>query len=195
MRGQNQTILAAVKDAGNEADKTSLQGAKIDTGSGRRNPAGMTSYRLFAAIALVAAVPAPVHAEGPACPDAVPARAEIERTIQAFFDGLRLGDKEPLKQTITETFYAFDVGARFPGTKLGESIRAALDRGVVINWNLGPMDIEVRCDVAWSQWENSGSAGTPPDVAPVRWLESAVLVYEEGRWKIDFFHSQRARPE
>ena len=68
----------------------------------------------------------------------------------------------------------------------------ALDEGVEINWNLGPMDTKVRCDVAWSQWENTGSAGTPPKVNPVSWLESAVLVHEGGRWKIDFFHSQRA---
>lgn len=155
----------------------------------------MRRFHLLAALALIATVPAEVHAGEPECPDLERARADIERTIHAFFDGLRLEDKEPMKQAITKTFYAFDVGARFPGTALGDSVWAALNRGVEINWNLGPMDTEVRCEVAWSQWENTGSAGTPPDVAPVRWLESAVLVYEEGRWKIDFFHSQRARSE
>ena len=169
--------------------------ADVDTVGPRRDRAGMTHQSLLAALALIATAPAPVQAARPDCPDPVRARADIERTIHAFFDGLRLANKGPLKQTITERFYAFDVGARFPGTTLGDSVRAALDRGVVLNWNLGPMDTQVRCDVAWSQWENSGSAGTPPDVAPVRWLESAVLVYEDGRWKLDFFHSQRARPD
>lgn len=155
----------------------------------------MIRYCLFAAPALIATVPAPVHAGGPDCPDPVFARAEIERTIHAFFDGLRLADKGPLKQTITERFYAFDVGERFSGTTLGDSVRAALDRGVEINWNLGPMDTQVRCTVAWAQWENTGSVGTPTEVKPVRWLESAVLIHEDGRWKLDFFHSQRAKAE
>jgi hypothetical protein len=123
------------------------------------------------------------------------ARAEVEQTIRDFFDALRLEDKAPFERLTTSRFYAFDVGQRFPGSTLVDVIVEALAEGVEINWELQPMDITVRCDVAWSQWENIGSAGTPPDVQPVRWLESAVLVHEDGRWKLDFFHSQRAKEE
>jgi ketosteroid isomerase-like protein len=137
----------------------------------------------------------PAQAQSSNCPDPTMARAEVEQTIRDFFDALRLEDKAPFERLTTSRFYAFDVGQRFPGSTLVDVIVEALAEGVEITWELQPMDITVRCDVAWSQWENIGSAGTPPDVQPVRWLESAVLVHEDGRWKLDFFHSQRAKEE
>ena len=127
------------------------------------------------------------------CPDPASAPTDVEATIRAFFDALRLADQAPFRRLTTQGFYAFDVGARFPDAALAVSVRGALDRGVEIIWNLGPMDMQVRCDVAWAQWENVGSVGMPGEAAPVRWLESAVLVHEGGGWKLDFFHSQRAK--
>lgn len=120
------------------------------------------------------------------------ARAEIERTAHAFFDALREEDKAALQRLTTPSFYAFDAGRRFAGTELIDVVRDAHAKGVELNWSIGPLDTKLGCDVAWTAWENVGSVGVPPDVRPVRWLESAVLVREDGRWKIDFFHSQRA---
>lgn len=132
------------------------------------------------------------HARQPGCPVPVNARAEIDRTIHDFFDALRKDDEASFKRLTTESFYSFDVGKRFDGTELAETVRDAHARGVQINWSIGPIDTKLSCDVAWSAWENVGSAGIPPDLRPVRWLESAVIILENGSWKIDFFHSQRA---
>lgn len=151
----------------------------------------MKLHAIAAVLAAALALSSPAQAAD--CPDPAAARAEVEQTIRDFFDALRMEDKAPFERLTTSRFYAFDVGQRFPGSTLGDLIVEALADGVEINWELQPMDTTVRCDVAWSQWENIGSAGTPPDVQPVRWLESAVLVHEDGRWKLDFFHSQRAK--
>lgn len=129
------------------------------------------------------------------CPEPETSRAEVEQTIRDFFVTLRGEGDIAFEDVTTSSMYSFDVGQRFEGRALADVIIEALAEGVEINWTLGPMDTEVRCDVAWSQWENTGSAGTPPNVNPVRWLESAVLVHQDGRWKIDFFHSQRARAQ
>lgn len=118
---------------------------------------------------------------------------EVEQTIHDFFAALRGEGEVPFESLTTPSMYSYDVGARFEGRELADAVIEALGSGVEINWTLGPMDTKLACDVAWSAWENTGSAGTPPDVEPVRWLESAVLVHRDGRWKIDFFHSQRAR--
>ncbi|WP_296722209.1 hypothetical protein [Erythrobacter sp.] len=155
----------------------------------------MNSAALLAAFAAALSLGVPAHAGTAQCPDPVTAPGEIEQTIHDFFAALRTEDKDPFEQVTTASFYAFDVGQRFPGAALVDVVVEALGNGVEINWNLGPMDTTVRCDVAWSQWENTGSAGTPPDVRPVQWLESAVLVHDGTRWKLDFFHSQRADPQ
>ena len=151
------------------------------------------SLILAAACAAFAPIQA-AHAQAPSCPDAATATAQVEQTIRDFFDALRKDDPAHFQSLTTKRMYSFDVGERFDGDALAKVIAKALGDGVEINWSLGPMDTQVRCDVAWSAWENTGSAGTPPDLRPARWLESAVLVHEGGRWKIDFFHSQRARP-
>jgi hypothetical protein len=76
--------------------------------------------------------------------------------------------------------------------ELAEVVEDAHCRGVRLNWSVGPLDTNLACDVAWSAWENVRSAGIPPDVKPVRWLESAALVRQNGDWKVDFLNSQRA---
>ena len=109
-----------------------------------------------------------------------------------MYDALRADDAEAFKRVTTATFYAYDGGERYDGTALVDFIRNAHASGTRITWSLGPMDTKRRCDVAWSAWENVGSVGKPPEIKPVRWLESAVFVRQDGHWKIDFFHSHRA---
>tara|TARA_R110001599_G_scaffold171551_1_gene362689 strand:+ start:719 stop:1159 length:441 start_codon:yes stop_codon:yes gene_type:complete len=132
------------------------------------------------------------HARQPNCHAPVNARAEIDRTIHDFFDALRKDDEASFKRLTTDSFYSFDGGKRFEGTELVDVVRNAHAQGVQINWSIGPIDTKLSCDVAWSAWENVGSAGIPPDLQPVRWLESAVIVRENRSWNVDFFHSQRA---
>ena len=127
-----------------------------------------------------------------ACAAPLGSNAEIEGTVHAFFDALRKEDKAAFQHLTTTHFYAFDAGKRYSGTELVDVVKDAHDRGVQINWSIGPLDTKFDCDVAWTTWENVGSAGKPPDVKPLRWLESAVLVRDNSGWRIDFFHSQRA---
>lgn len=112
--------------------------------------------------------------------------------MNGFFEALRTEDKLGFKRLTTPSFYSFDNGKRFPGTQLVDVVQNAHAHGVELNWSIGSLDTKVRCDVAWSAWENIGSAGIPPNVQPVHWLESAVLVHEDEHWKIAFFNSQRA---
>lgn len=147
------------------------------------------SAGLAAALALTGCAHTPA---APACPSSPRAEAEIERAVHDFYDALRADDLPAFRRVTTDRFYSYDGGDRFDGSALLETVRAAHAKGVHLNWSVGPLDTQRRCDVAWTAWENVGSVGTPPDIKPVRWLESAVLVYRDGRWKIDFFHSHRA---
>jgi len=144
------------------------------------------------ALAAAAMLTGCTHARQSNCPAPPRASGEIERTVDAFFDALRKEDKVAFQRLTTTSFYSFDGGERYSGTELVDVVRDAHARGVQLNWSIGPLDTKFRCDVAWSAWENVGSAGIPPNVRPVRWLESAVLVRQNESWKIDFFHSQRS---
>lgn len=150
---------------------------------------------LVAGLFLSQCAPDQVSEQAPDCPSSDTAEAEVEQTIRDFFDTLRGEGELTFEDVTTPSMYSFDVGQRFEGRALADLITEALADGVEINWSLGPMDTTVACDVAWSQWENRGSVGIAPDVNPVNWLESAVLVHRDGRWKVDFFHSQRAQAD
>jgi len=115
--------------------------------------------------------------------------AKIEMTIRRFFEALRRHDKPAFQRLTTRSFYSFEGGKRFVGSELLEVVRNMHAQGVQLNWKIDTIDIKLGSNVAWTAWENSGSAGVSTKLRPVRWLESAVLVKNEGRWKIDFFHS------
>lgn len=141
---------------------------------------------------LSAALAGCAHTASPACPASPRAETEIQRTVHAFYDALRTDDIAEFRRVTTARFYTFDGGNRYDGIALAEFIRDARAAGRQFNWSVGPLDTQRRCDVAWTAWQNSGSAGAADDVKPVKWLESAVLVNDGSGWKIDFFHSHRA---
>jgi hypothetical protein len=135
------------------------------------------------------------HVNSSTCLASPQTKADIEVTVHAFYDALREEDKAAFQRLTTTNFYSFDAGKRYDRTELVDVVRDARASGVQLEWSVGPLDTKVGCNVAWSTWENSGSAGIPPDVRPARWLESAVLVRQNADWKLDFFHSQRAAPQ
>ena len=151
----------------------------------------MASHYL-SALAAASLLTGCTHLNQSACVAPPQTNADIDGTVHAFFEALRREDKAAFRKLTTTSFYSYDGGKRYVGTELVDVVRDARVRGVQLNWSIGPLDTKLGCEVAWSAWENVGSAGKPPDVKPVRWLESAVLVRENARWKIDFFHSQRA---
>lgn len=148
--------------------------------------------RRLVAIAAIAMLSGCAHLDQPACAGSPRTNAEVERTVHEFFDALRTDDAAAFGRVTTSSFDSFDAGKRFSGGQLLAVVKDAHARGVQLQWSIGPLDTKFGCRVAWSSWENVGSAGIPPDVKPLSWLESAVLIREDGRWKIDFFHSQRA---
>ena len=147
--------------------------------------------RLFAAAAVLM-LSGCAHTAPDSCPAAPGDAAAVEAAVRGLFEALRTDDDAAFRRLTTRSFYAYDVGKRFDGTELADLVRDAHARGVQLNWNIGAVDTHLGCGTAWAAWENVGSAGVPPRLQPVRWLESAVLVRKGGAWKIDFFHSTRA---
>jgi hypothetical protein len=125
------------------------------------------------------------------CGDTRADAAAVDRTIRSLFDALAHDDAAAVGRLTTASFYAFDAGKRFSAAQLSAAVRDAHAKGVKLSWSLGTIDAHVGCDMAWAAWENRGSAGIPPEVTPITWLESAMLKRTGTHWRIDFFHSSR----
>ena len=122
------------------------------------------------------------------------AKPEIAATIRALFAALAKDDDDAVRRLTTPGFYAFDLGKRFTGPELSKLVADAHRAGRTIEWNIGPVDARIDCNLAFAAWENQGAAGVAPNLAPRAWLESALLIRQGDRWIIDFLHSTPKDP-
>lgn len=129
----------------------------------------------------------------PACAPPGAAR-EVEAVVRGWFAAMAREDYAAGYALQAKGFYAFDGGRRFDGEALGELLRSLKAGGTHIEWNLHDLDAHVACDQAWASWVNTGASGKAGALQPVTWLESMVLGYADGRWRIEFLHSDRVRP-
>jgi hypothetical protein len=113
----------------------------------------------------------------------------VSETIRSFFAALAIDDHAAVKRLTTLNFYAFEIGKRYTGPELSKLIADAHKSGRTIQWNIGPVDARVDCNIAFAAWENTGAAGTAAKMQPRAWLESALLLRQDDRWVIDFLHS------
>jgi hypothetical protein len=143
---------------------------------------------IFAAVSTAGAVEAAPRCAPPG------AAKDVEAAVRGWFGAFAREDYVAGYALQAPGFYAYDNGKRFDGTALGELLRGAKASGTRVEWNLGDVDVHVGCDQAWAAWVNRGASGKAGAMAPVTWLESAVLSYQDGRWRMAFLHSGRVAP-
>jgi ketosteroid isomerase-like protein len=142
-----------------------------------------------AALAACMAVALPTTASAAACPRADHAAEAATSTMRAMYAAATADDETAFRATIAPDFYAFDNGRRFNGAELFGLIKAAHAAGKTYVWTVPSPDVHVACDVAWLTYVNNGSVSDASGRQPRTWLESAVLRFQDGRWRISFFHS------
>lgn len=152
----------------------------------------------LAAILLCSCQSVPVAVTGssappPSCSSDAEA-AEVSKTVRSFFAALAVDDHATVQSLTTTNFYAFEIGKRYTGPELLKVIADAHRNGRIMQWNVGPVDTRIDCNLAFAAWENTGAAGTALKLEPRGWLESAVLLRRGNGWVIDFLHSTPKDP-
>jgi ketosteroid isomerase-like protein len=153
-------------------------------------------FTLFLSFAAQAELPA--SAATTSVQASKPAEAnEVADTLRAMYAAAQKDDLDAFHAVVTPDFYAFDTGTRYDGDAL---MRLAIDlhgKGAKGVWTVTEPDVHISGDHAWITYTNVGSMQMSPTapVVPMKWLESAVLVRQGGKWKIAFFHSTAVPPE
>ena len=111
--------------------------------------------------------------------------------VYPMYEVARHDDLAALREFVTDDVYAFDAGARFTAEALIDAIRDLHAKGVSFEWNPGPADVHVTCELAWLSYVNDGVIADASDSHPAQWPESAVLVYGHERWRIRCCHSSK----
>ena len=141
---------------------------------------------------LTAAAASPAQARS--CPTSSQDAKLIDRAVRSFFDALARDDLVAFQRTVTADFYAFELGKKLNANELFQLVLASHRSGRVINWSIGPVAARNDCDLAWAEWDNQGSAGVPPNIAPRHWMESAALRRSPTGWRLEFLHSTVVSP-
>ncbi len=125
------------------------------------------------------------------CPDVPAEHHAVVQTIRAMYVGATKESDSIIRKVIAPDFYAFDDGMEFTGMDLFHSVRTAYqDKGYVFVWTVTNPTVHTACNMAWITYTNVGSMTFPHGkTVPAKWLESAVLEKEHGRWLVRFFHS------
>ena len=114
---------------------------------------------------------------------------KVIETVRRMFDAFVNDDLDLFSAVTSPDFYAFDAAMRFDGDELLELIKEVHASGKVYVWEITEPNVRVVGDAAWITYVNRGSVSDTAGKQERTWLESAVLLKEDGTWRIQFLHS------
>ena len=125
------------------------------------------------------------------CAPAANAESEVVEVIKQMFVAARADDLAALVAITTPDFYAYDGGKRFTVQTLMEVIKKAHAAGKHYEWNVTNPEVHIACNFAWVTYVNQGSIEDAAGHQDMAWLESVILQYATGQWRLRFLHSTR----
>ncbi len=138
----------------------------------------------------------PDHARAQSCPATNADKTAVIDTLRTFYAAASVDDIPRMHTVTAPDFYAFDGGQSFASLdSLMKNIQTYRDKGFKFVWSVTDPHVTVHCGDAWIRYVNIGSVQMPNQAPePYKWLESAVLEKQSGRWKIVFFQSTPVPP-
>ena len=114
--------------------------------------------------------------------------------VKELFAAMSMHDGKAMKETATDDFQLLEHGEDWTMQRLIDAVQPKgkpYERSNFFN------QIRARQvgDVAWVSYWNKAEIRREGQLRTVVWLESAVMVRENERWKIQLLHSTRLDPE
>jgi hypothetical protein len=122
-------------------------------------------------------------------------KATIENSVIRFFDGLSTLSTDSLKAYTTPDFLLLEDGALWNMDTLVSRIAPFKGQAFKRVNRFDFVRTEWKGDRAWTSYWNTADMLINNNPFTVSWLESAVLVKQQGRWRIQMLHSTRLHKE
>lgn len=140
----------------------------------------------------IAALLLPLYLSSPARAQQTDEDTAVVDAVRTMYRAVTKDDLDLFHSVVSPRFYAFDGGKRFDGDALPLLIRQAHEAGAVYVWQVTEPEVHRTGTTAWIAYTNVGSkTGKDGQTVPMKWLESAQLEKQGGKWLIVFFHSTR----
>jgi Domain of unknown function (DUF4440) len=115
----------------------------------------------------------------------------LEATIEGFFDGLSQLSESKLKEYTTADFLLLENGAVWNIDTLVSKISPLKNVSFKRVNSFSFISSKQKGDVAWISYHNTAHYTVNERQQTRNWLESAVLMRQAGRWKIQLLHSTK----
>ncbi|HUC80775.1 MAG TPA: nuclear transport factor 2 family protein [Flavisolibacter sp.] len=122
-------------------------------------------------------------------------QAEVNQTVNKFFDGIAALDVKMMQQYATKDFLLLENGAVWNMDTLAAKLSPLKTMNFTRINRLEFIRTDIKGDIAWVAYQNTADISVNGRKANPQWLESAVLVKEENKWKIQLLHSTLVKPK
>jgi len=118
-----------------------------------------------------------------------PEKQAVEKVITRFFDALSVANIPQMKSEVSEGFILLENGEIWTIDTLANKISRPKPEGYLRRNSFDFLETKIDKNRAWVYYKNKAEITSKTRNATIKWLESAILRKEKGRWQMELMHS------
>ena len=116
-------------------------------------------------------------------------KAEVQQVITRFFDALSVTNIPQMKAEVSDDFILLENGEIWTIDTLAYKISRPKPEGYLRQNSFDFLTTKIEKNRAYVYYKNKAEISSKTRNATIKWLESAILRKEKGRWRMEFMHS------
>ena len=116
-------------------------------------------------------------------------KAEVQQVVTRFFDALSVANIPLMKAEVSDDFILLENGEIWTIDTLANKISRPKPEGYLRQNSFDFLSTKTDKNRAYVYYKNKAEISSKTRNATIKWLESAILRKEKGRWRMEFMHS------
>jgi hypothetical protein len=116
-------------------------------------------------------------------------KVEVQQVITRFFDALSVANIPQMKAEVLDGFILLENGEIWTIDTLANKISRPKPEGYLRLNSFDFIETKIEKNRAWVYYKNKAEITSKTRNATIKWLESAILRKEKGRWQMELMHS------
>jgi len=116
-------------------------------------------------------------------------KVEVQQVITRFFDALSVANIPQMKAEVLDGFILLENGEIWTIDTLANKISRPKPEGYLRLNSFDFIETKIDKNRAWIYYKNKAEITSKTRNATIKWLESAILRKEKGRWRMELMHS------
>jgi len=138
--------------------------------------------------------PATAHAQSSTSRSAIAEVRQIQSVRQDFFNAIAASDYQGMREQCAPDFQLLENGEVMDVEGLINLVKAGGGKTRIV-YSFEDIRTRIEGQSAWSSYRNRAVVTRGDKTSSVEWLESAVFVRKNGRWKMVLLHSTVVKPK